>query len=165
MIRRPPRSTLFPYTTLFRSGAATNVVTDKATLRAEARSHDRAFRKRIVDAYKKAFTLAAKSVKNHAGRCGRVSFEVSDDYQAFRLNKSDAVVKQAIATLASLGQTPNPRIINGGLDANWMYAHGIPTVTHGVGQHDIHTVNETLNLKEYMAGCAIALALAINVPT
>src|SRR5260221_2742856 len=25
MIRRPPRSTLFPYTTLFRSGAAVNV--------------------------------------------------------------------------------------------------------------------------------------------
>src|SRR3989442_7456670 len=26
MIRRPPRSTLFPYTTLFRSGAATEVI-------------------------------------------------------------------------------------------------------------------------------------------
>src|SRR3712207_8411055 len=27
MIRRPPRSTLFPYTTLFRSGAGLNVIT------------------------------------------------------------------------------------------------------------------------------------------
>src|SRR2546422_6181279 len=30
MIRRPPRSTLFPYTTLFRSGAAARDVTDRA---------------------------------------------------------------------------------------------------------------------------------------
>src|SRR3712207_6940867 len=28
MIRRPPRSTLFPYTTLFRSGGATNLPDD-----------------------------------------------------------------------------------------------------------------------------------------
>src|SRR5258708_24549652 len=30
MIRRPPRSTLFPYTTLFRSGAGTTVYTVQA---------------------------------------------------------------------------------------------------------------------------------------
>src|SRR5690349_23538166 len=29
MIRRPPRSTLFPYTTLFRSGVATQVLGDR----------------------------------------------------------------------------------------------------------------------------------------
>src|SRR5256885_13088662 len=28
MIRRPPRSTLFPYTTLFRSGAGTNIANE-----------------------------------------------------------------------------------------------------------------------------------------
>src|SRR3712207_9097804 len=34
MIRRPPRSTLFPYTTLFRSGEATGIVEVRATDRA-----------------------------------------------------------------------------------------------------------------------------------
>ena len=31
---------------------------------------------------------------------------------------------------------------NGGLDANWMVRHGIPTVTFGAGQNEIHTVEE-----------------------
>src|SRR2546430_11894572 len=31
MIRRPPRSTLFPYTTLFRSGSAPEIVEDGVT--------------------------------------------------------------------------------------------------------------------------------------
>src|SRR5260221_8419636 len=35
MIRRPPRSTLFPYTTLFRSGAAD----DRRRTRADCRGH------------------------------------------------------------------------------------------------------------------------------
>src|SRR3989449_2668312 len=39
MIRRPPRSTLFPYTTLFRSGPAT--VHERAVARLEAVSPDR----------------------------------------------------------------------------------------------------------------------------
>src|SRR3989454_12406709 len=42
MIRRPPRSTLFPYTTLFRSTALRDVVEDRAELedRAQVGPHD-----------------------------------------------------------------------------------------------------------------------------
>jgi tripeptide aminopeptidase len=42
-----------------------------------------------------------------------------------------------------------------------MALHGIPTVTLGCGQHDIHTVNETLNVEEYLAACRVALRLAV----
>ncbi len=126
------------------------------------RSHHPAFRKRIVEAYKKAFTKAAKRVKNAAGQCGKVTFKVSDDYQAFALKHNDPVVSEAMAVVESLKQTPNPRIVNGGLDANWLNVHGIPTVTLGVGQHDIHTVNEFLNLKEFFVGCNVALRLAMG---
>src|SRR3712207_8299790 len=45
MIRRPPRSTLFPYTTLFRSSAATTQIVDKLVHRGhvvrEAHATDR----------------------------------------------------------------------------------------------------------------------------
>src|SRR3712207_8772861 len=37
MIRRPPRSTLFPYTTLFRSGADQDALLGEAALRVERR--------------------------------------------------------------------------------------------------------------------------------
>ena len=46
-------------------------------------------------------------------------------------------------------RTPNIRITNGGLDANWMVRHGIPTVTFGAGQNEAHTVDEWINLDEF----------------
>src|SRR3712207_7303540 len=48
MIRRPPRSTLFPYTTLFRSGADTMSLAEKLAAEWEAR-HDVAARGRRID--------------------------------------------------------------------------------------------------------------------
>src|SRR2546427_9275554 len=41
MIRRPPRSTLFPYTTLFRSAVGTAVVTDFGIARAITAAENR----------------------------------------------------------------------------------------------------------------------------
>jgi tripeptide aminopeptidase len=55
---------------------------------------------------------------------------------------------------------PLVQICDGGLDANWMAVHGFPAVTLGCGQHDIHTVNECLNIPEYLNACQIALHLA-----
>ena len=52
---------------------------------------------------------------------------------------------------------------NGGLDANWMVKHGIPTITFGAGQNEIHTVNEYVDLPEFAQGCRLAVALATLV--
>ena len=41
-----------------------------------------------------------------------------------------------------------------------MAANGIPTVTLGCGQMDIHTTNERLELKAYEQACEVALRLA-----
>ena len=54
------------------AGNATNVVAERASLRAEARGHDQAFRDRIVKAIEKAFTTAAKRVKASDGRTGGI---------------------------------------------------------------------------------------------
>jgi tripeptide aminopeptidase len=50
--------------------------------------------------------------------------------------------------------------VDGGLDANYMNQKGIPTITLGAGQHHPHTVNEYVDIKEYITGCELALALA-----
>ena len=52
------------------------------------------------------------------------------------------------------------RVANGGLDANWLIRHGVPTVTLGAGQNAIHTTDEFVDLKEFAAGCRLAVALA-----
>jgi len=141
-------------------GAATNVVAERATLRAEARGHDTAFRNRIVRAIEKSFEKAANHVKSSSGRKGTVSISKRLDYEAFRLTKNDPSVTTAHKVLEALGHTPYYDISNGGLDANWMAANGIPTVTLGCGQHDIHTTNEWLDLKTYKAACRAAIMLA-----
>jgi tripeptide aminopeptidase len=59
-----------------------------------------------------------------------------------------------------LGLTPRLDISNGGLDANWMAANGIPTVTLGCGQMEIHTTHERLDLTAFEHACQAALRLA-----
>ena len=49
---------------------------------------------------------------------------------------------------------------NGGLDANWMESHGIPTVTFGAGQREIHTIDEYIELPEFVDGCRLAVVIA-----
>jgi tripeptide aminopeptidase len=142
------------------AGDATNVVTDYVHVRGESRSHDSKFFKEITKAYKTAFEKAAKKVKNSDGKAGKVKFKAETDYYPFRQKESLPVVKRAMAAVAEVGGTPNIRAANGGLDANWMVRHGIPTVTFGAGQNEPHTTDEWINLDEYDRACALAVQLA-----
>jgi tripeptide aminopeptidase len=142
------------------AGDATNVVTDYVHVRGESRSHDAKFFKQITAAYKAALERAAKRVKNSDGKTGRIKFKAHTDYHPFRIKDTLPVVKRAVAAVSEGGAAPNIRTTNGGLDANWMVRHGIPTVTFGAGQNEAHTVDEWINLDEFERGCALALRLA-----
>jgi tripeptide aminopeptidase len=142
------------------AGDATNVVTDYVHVRGESRSHDGKFFKEITKAYKAAFEKAAKKVTNAQGKSGKVKFKAETDYYPFRMKDNLPVVKRAIEAVSAVGGTPNVRAANGGLDANWMVRHGIPTVTFGAGQNEAHTIDEWINLDEYDRACALALQLA-----
>jgi tripeptide aminopeptidase len=142
------------------AGDATNVVTDYVHVRGESRSHDAVFFKQITAAYKAAFEKAAKKVKNSAGKTGRIKFKVRTDYHPFRMKEGLPVVRRAAAAISAGGGIPNIKTANGGLDANWMVRHGVPTVTFGAGQNDPHTIDEWINLDEFERACALALRLA-----
>ena len=62
--------------------------------------------------------------------------------------------------MRAVGLTPRLDISNGGLDANWMFANGVPTVTLGCGQMEIHTTQERLDLAAFDLACRAALLLA-----
>ena len=85
---------------------------------------------------------------------------MSNKYEAFKISSREPVVQSARKAIELLGETPDMQVVNGGLDANWMSAHGLPTVTMGCGQDAIHTVDETLHLPSYFDACRIALTLA-----
>ena len=141
-------------------GAATNVVTDYLEIRGEARSHNKIFRTEIISTIQNAFENAATSVQNDAGKRGRIEFEHHLKYEAFQLDASEAVVQAAIIAVKSVGEEPEIRIVNGGLDANWMTENGMPTVTLGCGQDAIHTTAERLHIPSFQKACEIAWYLA-----
>jgi tripeptide aminopeptidase len=144
---------------VIRGGDATNVITPKVTLKAEARSHNSDFRKQIVDEIQSAFQKAAASVVNDAGECGRVEFESRIDYESFRLSDDHPSIVSASEIIRNVGREPFVDISNGGLDANWLFRHGIEAVTLGCGQKNIHTANERLVIADYLDACRIATGL------
>lgn len=141
-------------------GDATNVVTPHVRLRGEVRSHDKRFRQRLANEFKKAFARAVASVKNVSGRRGKLKFNAELKYESFQLSEKEPCVREAVRAIAATGAEPQLRISNGGLDANWLTELGLPTVTLGCGQKNVHTTQEVLDVREYLRGCAIALELA-----
>ncbi|TWT73689.1 Carboxypeptidase G2 precursor [Posidoniimonas polymericola] len=146
-------------------GQATNVVTDRVVLRAEARSHDPEFRQQIVAEMEKAFHAAAAKVKNTAGQTGQVNINGQLDYESFRLPASHESVQAAVAAVEALGLEPELAIANGGLDANWLTHRGLPTVSFGCGQRGIHKQGEELVIDEFQTARRLALQLTAAEPT
>jgi tripeptide aminopeptidase len=147
------------------AGVANNVVTDYAQIRGESRSHDPNFVRAITTAYRDAFAKAAAQVPNQQGRHAKIRFRSHRDYYPFRLKESAPAVRQAMAAASAIGLKPTLRVTNGGLDANWFVRHGIPTVTIGAGQNNPHTIEEFVELGQYLLACryAISFATAANM--
>lgn len=145
---------------VIQGGEATNVVAPRVELRAEARSHDPKFRLKIVEAIETAFQRAAAEIHNAAGQSGRVAITKRLDYEAFVLDAAEPCVDVAERAIRAVERQPMRAISNGGLDANWMTARGIPTVTLGCGQQNAHTVSERLDIAGFETACRVALRLA-----
>ncbi len=65
------------------------------------------------------------------------------------------MVTTAIEAIKTLAGQPTLAVTNGGVDANWLVRHGIPTVTLGCGQRDVHTVSESLDIADFLMACRI----------
>jgi tripeptide aminopeptidase len=143
-----------------RGGEATNQVTDYVFVRGESRSHRTAFIDQITGVYRSAFAQAAAGVTDHEGRPGAVEFKAERDYDSFRMPENSPPVELAMRAAARLRLEPRTRIANGGLDANYLNAKGVPTVTLGAGQHSPHTVDEYVDLREFWNGCRLLVAIA-----
>src|SRR5258708_14332500 len=85
MIRRPPRSTLFPYTTLFRS------LNSMATL---MKNMPQSTQKGEIEAL-----LADAMPKADAMRYQRIAFVANEDRKSTRLNSSHQIISYAVFCL------------------------------------------------------------------
>lgn len=142
------------------AGDATNVVTDYVYLKGETRSPEAAFAARITAAYHDALKAAVSDVKDAGGATAELEFDGKAQYPSFNLPNDSPAVTHAKRAAESLGLAPTTVFSNGGLDANWLVKYGVPTVTIGAGQHEIHTVHEFVDLTQYADGCRLGVALA-----
>jgi len=142
------------------AGDATNVVTDYAHLVGEARSTDAAFAVKITEAFEAAFNKAKGEVKDADGNMAEVTFQTRTAYPPFLMSEDDPAVQRAKKAAQAMGLEPVTMVSAGGLDANWLVKHGVPTVTFGAGQAEIHTVNEYVVIPEFAQGCRLAVAIA-----
>ncbi|MBI3829503.1 MAG: M20/M25/M40 family metallo-hydrolase [Planctomycetes bacterium] len=145
---------------ILRGGTGSNVIMPALYALAEARSHDKAFRKTIVAQWQDAFRRAAERVRNHAGRSACVSFRPGPWYEAYALDVDSPAVQVPLAALKRYGVAAYPGVNDGGMDANWIAAHGIPAVTLGCGQQHVHTPNERINLDGFAIACRLGAELA-----
>jgi tripeptide aminopeptidase len=142
------------------AGDATNVVTDYVHLVGEARSTDAAFAVKITEAFEAAFNKAKAEVKDADGNMAEVTFQTRTAYPPFLMSEDDPAVQRAKKAAKGMGLEPVTMVSAGGLDANWLVKHGVPTVTFGAGQAEIHTVNEYVVIPEFAQGCRLAVAIA-----
>ena len=141
-------------------GQGSNVVMPSLHILAEARSHDPAFRAKIITTWQEAFSRAAKHVTNIHGQHGEVRFGPGPTYEAYALAADAPVVQKVEQAAERIGLPINLVSNDGGMDANWIVAHGIPCLTISIGQRAIHTHEEWIDLTDFEQACRLIIAIA-----
>src|SRR5690242_21504320 len=98
MIRRPPRSTLFPYTTLFRS-------------QLDGRGRDAARHRGAVDPQHRAGELHGRPVACRRGRVPAAALD-AEDRKSTRLNSSHMSISYAVFCLKKKKKKKNHKNTN-----------------------------------------------------
>ncbi|MCX7592124.1 MAG: M20/M25/M40 family metallo-hydrolase [Kiritimatiellae bacterium] len=145
---------------ILKGGTGSNVVMPELYALAEVRSHSRAFRKKVIRVWQKAFERAASRVRNEDGKTGRVSFTPGPTYEPFALAHDSPVVELAKKAARACGIRPKLITHDGGMDANHFVAFGIPTVSVGIGSFKAHSPDEYVDLRHFLLCCRLAIALS-----
>ncbi|MEW4563496.1 M20/M25/M40 family metallo-hydrolase [Bremerella sp. JC770] len=145
---------------VIQGGNATNVVADHVQLRAEIRSHNEATIEVLAQRFEQAFRSAVTQVRNNSDQVASVEINGDLNYQPFAMSAEVPSVQVASDALTQLGIDPMLAIANGGLDANWLYRHGISVVSLGCGQHNQHMTSEMLDVDQFHTACEVALRIA-----
>src|SRR5256885_10956062 len=97
MIRRPPRSTLFPYTTLFRSRAHARAIREELKLAVERHAGQRSPGITVIQVGDDLASTTYVRGKHKAAE--EVGFKSAIDRKSTRLNSSHLVISYAVFCL------------------------------------------------------------------
>lgn len=130
-------------------GAATNIVTDQVSFTAEIRSHRMEKLAEELAHMEQCCQTAAESM---GASC---VFRHELAYPALFVDPDCPLMQLTRKAMAEEGIDPELKIIGGGSDANILAGHGYRSVIIGLGMRNVHTVQETLNLRDTMTATRI----------
>src|SRR5256885_10026901 len=96
MIRRPPRSTLFPYTTLFRSGLLSGYTAEGSKTVLPSKAMAKVSCRLVAD---QSPAEIEKLMRAHIARVAPEGVKISVDRKSTRLNSSHLVISYAVFCL------------------------------------------------------------------
>lgn len=137
-------------------GTASNIVADEVKLTAEVRSISHQHSEEVLREMLAAMDNAAREMG------GSVEYKHSIKTMGFRLEKTDDVVKLAMAAIQSIGRTPVYEVSGGASDANAFSANGIETTNLSIGYEKVHTTEEYIPVEEMEKAVEVAYFLATN---
>jgi tripeptide aminopeptidase len=128
-------------------GMATNIIPEKVEIKGEARSHDLEKLSAVTNNIVKAFEETARDLRGE-DTVPRAEIVVENDFPGTAIPEDHKVVMLARKAAANLGRTLESKTIGGGADANVFFGQGIVAGVLGTGMTDVHTVNESIALKD-----------------
>ena len=158
ILRRGMRGTL--NVGVVRGGEATNVVCPEVITDGEVRSLVPGLRRELLEEYRAAFAAACEAVWAADGGRALVEHQVSLLYEAFEIPENSPLLELVRSEVTKAGRIPEVKISNGGLDANWLAAHGVPTITIGAGQRGIHSPDEKVIISDFLAALDVGFGVA-----
>ncbi|MCF8087388.1 MAG: M20/M25/M40 family metallo-hydrolase [Desulfotignum sp.] len=128
-------------------GMATNIIPEKVEIKGEARSHDLEKLSAVTNNIVKAFEKTARDLRGK-DTVPRAEIVVENDFPNTAIPEDHKAVVLARKAAANLGRTLESKTIGGGADANVFFGKGIVAGVLGTGMTDVHTVNESIALKD-----------------
>ena len=145
---------------ILQGGQGSNVVMPSLHILVEARSHSPAFRQQIIERWKQEFIRICLEMTNQKGERGSVAFGPGPTYEAFALDENGPTVLRALAAAGQIGMDARLVSNDGGMDANRIVALGIPALTFGVGQRQVHQPEEWIDLADFEQVCRLLVEIA-----
>jgi len=141
-----------------KGGVATNIIPDFVEIHGEARSHDVEKLKIITDNIVSAFYTAAKKF-NNGSDLPRIEAIVENDFTQTNISEDHRTIKLAKKAAKNLGISLASKTTGGGADANVFFGKGIVAGVLGTGMTDVHTLNESVAIKDMEAAARLVLEI------
>ncbi len=140
-------------------GMATNIVPELVEIHGEARSHDVEKLKTVTNGIISGFETAVAKLRLEGQELPRVEIEVEDDFPNTHIPEDHPVITLARKAAARLGRKLDSKTIGGGADANIFFGKGIMAGVLGTGMTDVHTLKESIALKDMVDAAQLVLEI------